>query len=66
MGEPFDGDLLFFTATAGKDAASPRPEDWRPHFSGRLEIHDIACAHGAMTRPEPIAHIGRVLAEKLR
>ena len=59
--ELFDGDAVFFRATADKHAGSPRAEEWRAHLTGDLELHDVACTHGAMTQPDPIAAIGRVL-----
>ncbi|MEC4016950.1 amino acid adenylation domain-containing protein [Streptomyces sp. H27-D2] len=61
----FDGDVLFFTASA------PRPEDWltrdawRPYITGTLTNHDIDCLHPQMTQPEQIARIATVLAERL-
>jgi len=64
--ELFDGDAVFFRATADKHAGSPRPEEWRAHLTGDLEMHDVASTHGAMTQPEPIAAIGRALAVHLR
>jgi len=61
----FDGDLLFFAATADKGAAAPRPQLWAPLVTGRIETHEIDCAHGEMTQPRPLAEIGRVLAARL-
>ncbi|TWP48426.1 amino acid adenylation domain-containing protein [Lentzea tibetensis] len=55
----FDGDVLFFAARNG------RPELWEPHVTGAVETHDVGCAHGAMTQPEPIAEIGQVLGTRL-
>nr|WP_195911343.1 non-ribosomal peptide synthetase [Streptomyces kaniharaensis] len=62
----YDGDLLFFTATAGKAPADPTALAWTPHVTGQIHDHTVDCAHGAMTRPEPIAHIGEALATALR
>jgi len=64
--ELFDGDAVFFRAAVDKHAGSPRPEEWRAHLTGDLEVHDVACTHGAMTQPEPIAVIGRVLNTHIR
>ncbi|GAA3169193.1 MULTISPECIES: non-ribosomal peptide synthetase [Streptomyces] len=61
----YQGDMVFFSATQGKPADAPAPESWRDHLTGRLEVHDIACSHGEITQPEPIAWIGAVLAGKL-
>ncbi|MEV4643107.1 amino acid adenylation domain-containing protein, partial [Actinoplanes sp. NPDC049548] len=63
--ELFDGDAVFFRATADKHAGSPRAEEWRAHLTGCLEIHDVASTHGAMTQSTPSAVIGRVLNDRL-
>ncbi|MFT2014273.1 amino acid adenylation domain-containing protein [Streptomyces sp. 796.1] len=58
----FDGDVLFFTATA------PRAEDWltrdawQPYVSGRLVNHDIDCLHPELTQPQALA----VVADAVR
>jgi nonribosomal peptide synthetase DhbF len=57
------GDLLLFAATHRKSA--PPTERWRPYVSGQVDVHPIACRHGQMTQPGPIAEIGRVLAIEL-
>ncbi|MEW2163788.1 amino acid adenylation domain-containing protein [Streptomyces sp. NPDC007084] len=57
----FDGDLLHFTATEQRDAAAPVAADWRPHVTGRIHGHDIACAHLDMTRPRHLAEIAALL-----
>ncbi|MFJ9770755.1 amino acid adenylation domain-containing protein [Kitasatospora sp. NPDC101157] len=61
----FDGSVLHFTATEGRSADAPVAEDWLPYLTGAIEVHEIACTHGAMTRPEPIAAIGAVLDDRL-
>ncbi|MFD0277727.1 amino acid adenylation domain-containing protein [Kitasatospora sp. NPDC127111] len=62
----FDGDLLFFTATADKTSDDPTARDWAAHVTGTVHDHPVDCEHGAMTRPQPIALIGAVLAAELR
>ncbi|GLW64278.1 hypothetical protein Arub01_25220 [Actinomadura rubrobrunea] len=62
----FRGDVLFFRAATGWDGTPPSPLLWRHHVDGEVEVHDIACAHGEMTRPGPIAEIGAVLHRRLR
>ncbi|MEV0275791.1 amino acid adenylation domain-containing protein [Streptomyces sp. NPDC050610] len=58
----FDGDVLFFTATA------PRAEDWltrdawRPYVTGGLVNRDIDCLHPQMTQPGPIAEVAEAVA----
>ncbi|MFE6051426.1 non-ribosomal peptide synthase/polyketide synthase [Kitasatospora sp. NPDC056446] len=58
----YDGDLLHFNATLGKPADAPTAQDWRPYVTGAVLTHDLACHHGAMTQPEPIAAVSAVLA----
>ncbi|OKI20876.1 non-ribosomal peptide synthetase [Streptomyces sp. CB03911] len=60
----FEGDAVFFGATLDKPADWPYEEAWRPYVGGRIEPYRLACEHGAMTQPGPIARIGSVLAEK--
>jgi nonribosomal peptide synthetase MxcG len=60
----YDGDLLFFHASErGPDA--PDWQGWAPYVGGRIEKIDIASSHNTMSRPAPLAHIGRVLAQRL-
>lgn len=61
---PFDGDLLFFHATErGPDA--PDWQAWSGYVAGRMEKIDVASSHNSMSRPAPLSHIGRVLAQRL-
>lgn len=60
----FDGDLLFFHASErGLDA--PDWQGWAPYVGGCIDKIDIASSHNTMSRPAPLAHIGRVLAARL-
>ncbi|WRZ55902.1 amino acid adenylation domain-containing protein [Streptomyces sp. NBC_01294] len=61
----YRGDAVFFGATLDKPADWPYAAAWHPYVDGRVEEHRITCTHGAMTRPEPVARIAAVLAEKL-
>ncbi|MEE4418125.1 amino acid adenylation domain-containing protein [Streptomyces bugieae] len=63
---PLDADLLFFEATEDKGPDPERPANWAPYVSGRIEAHQVACRHGDMLAPEPLAEIGTLLAERLR
>lgn len=65
VSQVFDGDVLFFEATAGKGPDGERPADWAPYTGGRIESHPIDSAHGDMLSPEPLAEIARVLGERL-
>ncbi|MGH3754912.1 MAG: amino acid adenylation domain-containing protein, partial [Pseudonocardiaceae bacterium] len=61
----FDGDLLYFQAMHDRPADTPTSDVWRSAVTGRIETHEIACQHNAMTQPAPLAHIGRVVAKHL-
>jgi nonribosomal peptide synthetase DhbF len=61
----FDGDLLFFAATADRFPGAPEPGAWQPYVTGRVEVHPVDAAHGGMVRPVPLAGIGSVLATRL-
>ncbi|MFG3347487.1 amino acid adenylation domain-containing protein [Streptomyces sp. NPDC048018] len=58
----FDGDVLYFHATADKHAQSPRPEAWQPYLTGLLDLHAVDCDHGGIVRPGPLS----VIAPRLR
>jgi uncharacterized protein YbdZ (MbtH family) len=63
----FRGDLLFVRATLTNDAAIPAsPTAWQLYVRGRIVVHDIACLHDLMMRPEPLAEIGPILAAALQ
>ncbi|MFI5830161.1 hypothetical protein ACIA6C_23430 [Streptomyces sp. NPDC051578] len=38
---------------------------WTPHVAGGSEVHEVDCAHGAMTVQGPLPEIGRVVARHL-
>ncbi|XEC30223.1 amino acid adenylation domain-containing protein [Streptomyces fradiae] len=61
----YRGDAVFVGATLDKPADWPYAAAWGPYVEGHVEEHRIPCTHGAMTRPEPLARIASVLAEKL-
>jgi amino acid adenylation domain-containing protein len=64
--EPFDGDVVFFTATQDKSPRDPQAGSWRPFVRGRLENHDIGCAHDEIMYPSPLAEVARVLGAEFR
>jgi len=41
------------------------PESWLPYLNGNIDIHDMDCRHKDLCQPEPLAQIGRQVAEKL-
>ncbi|WP_330261312.1 amino acid adenylation domain-containing protein [Streptomyces sp. NBC_00539] len=60
----FDGSMVFFRATVGATVDDPAAV-WSPHVTGGIEVHEVDCAHGAMTAQGPLAEIGRVVAGHL-
>ncbi|MFE9635254.1 amino acid adenylation domain-containing protein [Streptomyces sp. NPDC006463] len=62
----YQGDVQYFFATEGRGADAPAVASWEPHVSGRIEVHDLPCAHDEMTLPGPIAEIGRLIADRIR
>lgn len=60
----FTGDMLFFHALQRQPDA-PDWRGWQPYVRGRIERIDIDSNHNGMSLPAPLAHIGRVLANKL-
>ncbi|MFF8835274.1 amino acid adenylation domain-containing protein [Streptomyces sp. NPDC015130] len=63
--ERFDGDLLFFAATEGRTGRRPRPDDWSPYLTGRLDVHELPFTHGDMTRPDALAQLADALIDRL-
>ncbi|WP_131543071.1 thioesterase domain-containing protein, partial [Streptomyces sp. IBTA2] len=61
----FQGNVLFFRATVDTIDDTLTPETWTPYVSGRIDNTNVACSHKDMTLPEPIAHIARVVADRL-
>ncbi|MGA4843857.1 amino acid adenylation domain-containing protein [Streptomyces sp. G45] len=61
----FHGDVLFFRATVDTIDDTLTPDTWTPYVSGRVATTNVACSHKDMTLPEPIAHIARVIADRL-
>ncbi|MGW8366854.1 AMP-binding protein, partial [Streptomyces wedmorensis] len=60
-----DTDLLFFTARRPAEREGALAATWIPFTEGIIENHTIECGHLQMAEPEPLAHIGSILAEKL-
>ncbi|MFJ5034440.1 amino acid adenylation domain-containing protein [Streptomyces sp. NPDC088560] len=61
----YAGEMLHFTAALDKPEDAPQAKDWRPYVSGPITAYEVACAHGDMTQPEPIAFICAVLNRRL-
>ncbi|MEU1125063.1 amino acid adenylation domain-containing protein [Streptomyces sp. NPDC005899] len=61
----FDGDLLFFTASAPRAEDWLTREAWRPHVSGDIVNHDVDCTHPQLLRSPFLDGITSVLAARL-
>ncbi len=64
----FSGDLLFVTAERDRGALARERghQAWAAYVGGEIVNHDVDSDHeGLMTRPGPLAHVGRVLAGRL-
>ncbi|MFE7838953.1 amino acid adenylation domain-containing protein [Streptomyces sp. NPDC057474] len=60
----FEGDLVFFAATAGPTDPALTPDSWRPHVTGRIEEHHLDTDHAGLARPEALGVIARTLADR--
>ncbi|HKX26740.1 MAG TPA: alpha/beta fold hydrolase, partial [Blastocatellia bacterium] len=64
--QPYNGNLLFFSAADSESNARLRPAAWAPSVTGGIEVHSIPCRHQEMlVCSEPSARIGRILMTKL-
>jgi amino acid adenylation domain-containing protein len=61
----FDGDMLYFAAAEDDGSGLATPSEWGQHVTGDIEVQPIACTHGEMCRPGPIAQIGAILNARL-
>nr|WCR32674.1 calpinactam synthetase [Mortierella alpina] len=63
----YSGDILYFKATVQQDehSAAIDPESWRPFTLGEIEVHDIACTHMEMDKPEHIGFVGSTVAARI-
>ncbi|WP_261703175.1 amino acid adenylation domain-containing protein [Streptomyces rhizosphaerihabitans] len=61
----FDGDLLFFLATEGRNEGAPMPDVWEQYVSGAVRWHAVDSTHTAMNQPGSLAQMGPVLAAAL-
>lgn len=63
----FQGDLVFCRALHLADGERRRePDLWRPHITGRIDVHPVHATHDGMLADRPAAEIGRLLADLLR
>ncbi len=59
----FRGDVLYILAD--HDDAYDL-EDWRPHVSGRIEVHRVEAGHFELLRPGPLREIAGLLGPRIR
>jgi pristinamycin I synthase 3 and 4 len=64
----YRGDALLFRATELSDQSIPilSAQAWEPYVLGKIEVHDLQCKHEHIDRPQPMAEIGHILADKLK
>ncbi|WP_432061483.1 amino acid adenylation domain-containing protein [Streptomyces sp. S1] len=60
-----DTDAVFFTARRPGEPEGALAATWIPHVQGIVDNHTVECGHLEMAGPEPLAHIGNILSEKL-
>ncbi|MFF4173900.1 amino acid adenylation domain-containing protein [Streptomyces sp. NPDC001744] len=60
-----DTDVLFFTARRPGEPEGALAATWIPFTQGIVDNHTVECGHLEMVEPKPLAHIGRILSEKL-
>ncbi|MFF5388177.1 amino acid adenylation domain-containing protein [Streptomyces sp. NPDC013012] len=60
-----DTDVLFFTARRPGEPEGLLAATWIPLTQGIVDNHTVECGHLEMAGPEPLAHIGSILSEKL-
>ncbi|MEV4254727.1 amino acid adenylation domain-containing protein, partial [Spirillospora sp. NPDC049652] len=61
---PFDGDMLLVVATEDRPdhlPAEDAPEVWRPHVTGRLDVHEVPAGHHGLLDGEALTEIARLL-----
>jgi amino acid adenylation domain-containing protein len=61
----FGGDVLYFAATQDHDNGPSPSVRWKPHINGGIDVNAVACTHGQMCHPDPIAQIGKTLNARL-
>ncbi|WP_369166895.1 amino acid adenylation domain-containing protein [Streptomyces sp. R28] len=64
----FDGDAVLFHALRPSAPGEPLldPADWRPHVTGRIDVHDVDVAHLDLLLGRSAESIGRTVAALLR
>ncbi|MEV0464962.1 amino acid adenylation domain-containing protein [Nocardia tengchongensis] len=60
-----ESDMLYFTATRDRRSDAEGHEGWAHLVGGRIAAFDIDAAHLAMTEPDAVAQIARILNKRL-
>nr|WP_224756117.1 amino acid adenylation domain-containing protein [Streptomyces sp. col6] len=60
-----DTGAVFFTARRPGEPEGALAATWNPFLTGTAENHTVESSHLRMAEEEPLAHIGKVIAEKL-
>ena len=59
----FAGDLVFCQATRLDDGDTARSAElWRPHVTGRIDVHPVDATHNGLLDERPAQEIGELLA----
>uniref|UniRef100_UPI000B15BED9 thioesterase domain-containing protein n=1 Tax=Rhodococcus marinonascens TaxID=38311 RepID=UPI000B15BED9 len=59
--ERFDGDIVFFTATADDATGTRAVRGWDGAATGKVDNHPVPATHWRMTSPEALALVGPVI-----
>ncbi|MFF0612293.1 hypothetical protein ACFYUD_26885 [Nocardia tengchongensis] len=57
--------MLYFTATLDRRSDAAGHDGWTPVVRGHISAFDINTAHLAMTDPDAVAQIARILNTRL-
>ncbi|MFB8208381.1 amino acid adenylation domain-containing protein [Streptomyces sp. NPDC056010] len=63
--EVADTGAVFFTARRPGEPEGALAATWNPYLTGPVENHTVNSTHLRMAEEEPLAHIGKVIAEKI-
>ncbi|WP_127784519.1 non-ribosomal peptide synthetase [Rhodococcus sp. X156] len=61
----FDGDVLFFAATAPRREHWLDPRGWQDHVSGSVRVVDLPCTHAEVIAPPHLQVVGAELSTHL-
>ncbi|UQA97708.1 phosphopantetheine-binding protein [Streptomyces halobius] len=61
----YAGNMLFFNAEPAEPGMPVSAAPWRKHVSGEITEISVGCAHADMMRANPLAYIGKVVANAM-